>query len=101
MRGKINAKEHFYILVLTHEGPMYVTSFGEGKVAHWDRMEKPLEVSENYGQQVVLGLNWNGSPAVLVNSMWEVETQPFLYGRGCFQWKYKDEDKEGGEEDDA
>ncbi len=102
MRGKVE-KKHFYILVLTHDGPIYVTSFGEGKTAFWNREEKPYEVSESYGQGVVLGLNWNGSMALLVQSAWEIESQPYLYDKGCFQWKWndKEESREGGEEDDA
>ena len=41
------AQNHFYILVFTEDGPIYVTSLDyANRNAHWEKLEKPLEISE-------------------------------------------------------
>lgn len=99
MRGKIT-KHHIYILVYTGKGPVYVTSFGEGKSAYWNKNEKPLEISSReYAEQVALGLTWNGNNAVCVSSAYEITDHPYNYKYYEIEWKELNNDKEGNARD--
>lgn len=82
------AQNHFYILVFTEDGPIYVTGLDyANKYAHWNRLEKPLEINEVKAQDVVLGLNLNGYLAQVVKSKWEIEGQPYRYKVGKMVWQ--------------
>lgn len=89
------AQNHFYILVFTEDGPIYVTGLDyANKDAHWDRLEKPLEINEVKAQDVVLGLNLNGYLAQVVKSKWEIDGQPYRYKDGKLVWqKFEKEEK--------
>lgn len=73
-------KYHYYVLVFSESGPVYVTSIErEHKVAHWDKDKKPLEFSSMTGEDLVLGLTANFHSVVLVKSDREIESQPYRY----------------------
>lgn len=40
-----NTKYHYYVMVFTSTGPVFVTDIGEHKTAYWKRTEKPKEFS--------------------------------------------------------
>ena len=84
-------KTYNYVLVLTHEGPKFVTSIGEGKTAHWDKLEAPKEMPLDFARDMALGLTWNGHVAFAVSSRFALDTQPYLYSKGHFEWKYDEE----------
>lgn len=83
-------KKHYYVLVLTEEGPKFVTSVNwSTKTAKWDMLEKPLEFeTKSIAEDLVLGLNLNMSQAFLIQHNWEIECQPFRYAEGKFEWKW-------------
>lgn len=88
-------QNHFYVLVFTGDGPIYVTSLDyANKNAHWERLEKPLEINEVKAQDVVLGLNLNGYLAQVVKSKWELEDQPYRYKVGKMVWQTVEKEEE-------
>lgn len=75
-----NKKYHYYVLVFTNNGPVYVTSLNrENKYAHWNKDEEPMEFSSTYAEDLVIGLNANFHNAVLIKSRIEIDTQPYRY----------------------
>ena len=52
------SKYHYYVLVFSSDGPVYVTSIDNAnKYAHWDKSKAPLEFSASYAEDLVMGLN--------------------------------------------
>ena len=72
-------KYHYYVMVFTEEGPKYVTGIGEHHTAEWNMLEKPLEMSSSFAEDVYTGLCWNFHTAILVKSRFEIESQPYRY----------------------
>lgn len=73
-------KYHYYVLVFTDNGPVYVTSIdNKNKYAHWDKDEAPLSLSASYAEDLVTGLILNFNSAVLVKSLVEITAQPYNY----------------------
>ena len=73
-------KYHYYVLVFTETGPVYVTSVDNStKSVYWDRNETPMEFSQSYAEDLELGLNLNFHSAVLVKSRIVIENQPYRY----------------------
>lgn len=71
-------KYHYYVLVFSNIGPLYVTSINNSdKYAHWDKDKAPLEFSASYGEDLVMGLNLNFINAVLIKSFIEITQQPY------------------------
>ena len=92
------AKEHYYVVVFTQEGPKYVTKIGEGKTAYWDMLEPPKEFSKEWARDLTFGLLVNGYNAQTVMSPIELDSQPFYYSMGHFKWvdnKEENEDAQG------
>ena len=56
MANKKQKKEFWYVLVLSDEGPVFVTGEGEHHTALWDKNEKPMEMDENYAKKMSFGL---------------------------------------------
>lgn len=81
---------HIYVLVMTDEGPKFVTSY-EGKTAHWDKAEKPIELSKSMAESMTIGLAWNGHSAFVVSQPFEIDYQPYRYDFGHFEWKDNEE----------
>ena len=84
-------KYHYYVLVMTEEGPKFVTKVNYGdKTAEYDKLEKPLEFSsKEWAEDVVLGLILNWNIAYLVCQKWEIEHQPYNYEKWEIEWKEK------------
>lgn len=74
-------KFHYYVLVFTNTGPVYVTSLGEGKTAYWNREEKPYELGKYWAESVCMGLNINGYSCVMACMPYELDYQPYLYSK--------------------
>lgn len=73
-------KYHYYVLVFSSTGPVYVTSIDRNnEYAHWDKDKKPLEFSASYAEELVMGLNMNYNNAVLIKSNHEIKGQPYRY----------------------
>lgn len=71
---------HYYVLVFTSEGPVYVTKTDNmKKVAYWEKDQTPKEVTKSDGEWLVIGLNLNGTSAQLVCSPFEIEMHPYNY----------------------
>ncbi len=87
-----NKKYHYYVLVFTETGPVYVTSIERGeKWAHWDKDEKPEEFSDTYATELALGLSANMHNAVAVKSSYEITCQPYRYNLYEMSWTKKEE----------
>ena len=88
-------QNYYYTLVFTNNGPVFVTSIDSTtKTAHWNKTEAPMEMSKYMAEDLTLGLNCNGTFAVTVASKIELETQPYLYSKGQFEWHMEGVDNE-------
>lgn len=73
-------KNFYYVLVFAEDGAKYVTNINHNnKYAHWDETEKPLAMEMRKAQDISLGLTWNGNSAVVVQSPYELDYQPYNY----------------------
>lgn len=85
-------KYHYYILVFSNIGAVYVTSVSrENKYAHWDTSLAPKEFPASVAEDLVFGLNCNFINAVLVKSPRVIETQPYNYDMFDCTFVRKDE----------
>jgi len=80
-------KNWYYVMVLTSEGPKFVTSLGEGKTAYWDKLKAPKEFSKEWAEDLAFGLQVNGHMAYSVCMKFALDHQPYYYERGHFEWK--------------
>ena len=81
-------KMHYYVLVITNEGPKFVTKINYGdKTAEWNYKEKPLEMSKVNAEDLVLGLNMNLFLAYTVTMKCEITSHPYRYDIGHFEFK--------------
>lgn len=88
-------KNWYYVLVMSDEGPVFVTSIEYGpKVAHWDKMEKPMELDKSRAEDLCLGLNLNFHTAFTVCSKFELDQQPYRYKDYHIEWKKNEETKD-------
>lgn len=77
----------WYVLVLTDEGPKFVTSVDYStKEAKWIKTDKPLELSEPWAKDMALGLCWNGYMAYSICQSFQLDNQPYFYNKGHFEW---------------
>lgn len=75
-----NRKYHYYVLVFSSTGPVYVTSIDHtNKYAHWDKDKAPLEMGAYVAEDLVIGLNCNFTNAVVIKSQIEITGQPYNY----------------------
>lgn len=88
-----NKKYHYYVLVMTEEGPKYVTSILPHHMAEWKTEDKPLEMSASYAEDVYTGLCLNFFTAVLVKSRFEIDHHPYRYEKYKIEFKEKDEEE--------
>ena len=90
-------KNHYYVLVITSEGPKFVTHVNySDKTAEWDWEKAPLEMGKQYAEDLVLGLNLNLHQAYTVSYPAKIDCQPYNYDMYRIEWKKR----EGEEEDD-
>ena len=86
-------KNHYYVLVFTDGGPVYVTSIdNSNRWAHWDKDKKPMEFSKSYAEELVVGLNLNGNLSALVVYPFELDGHPYRYSE--FECTFVRKDKE-------
>lgn len=83
-------KNYYYVLVMTEEGPVFVTGFGEHHTCYWNAEKAPKTMMREYAGEVAMGLRLNGTSAYLVTMPYEVDTQPYFYEKGHFKWVTKD-----------
>lgn len=84
-------KRYYYVMILTEQGPVLVTSVDRGtKTAHWDRDEKPLELGKFWAEDLQFGLSANFFSAFVVSTFYELESQPYRYNMGHFEWRLND-----------
>lgn len=86
-------KNHYYVLVLTNEGPTFVTGVRPNKYAEFNKLEAPKEFDKYYAEDMALGLNLNLITAFPVCMPFELDSQPYLYNKGHFEWKYNSEEE--------
>lgn len=88
----------YYVLVMTDEGPKFVTGLGEHHTSYWDKDKKPYELSEAWAKDMVRGLTWNGHVAFMVKSLWEIDGQPYNYRDWQIKWEERKPEEETTEE---
>ena len=90
--AKTNKKYHYYVLVFTNNGPVYVTKVDYStKSAYWRKDEKPLEMSKECARDLCLGLCCNFNNAIVVEMFYELDTQPYRYD--VFEIEFKEKEK--------
>lgn len=88
-------KYHYYVLVSTDTGMTFVTSTGANQYAKWEKSEKPLDLPQYFAEDIALGLTLNGYLAFCVKTPYELDTQPYRYNEGHFEWVWDKDEKEG------
>lgn len=83
-------KIHYYVLVFTSTGPVYVTELPERHYAKWDKEKQPIDFSKNMAEEIAFGLKLNGYSAEMVVTPIELTSQPYRYSHGKFEWKIKE-----------
>lgn len=84
-------QNYYYTLVMTGHGPVFVTEVEhKNKVAHWDAEKAPLELGKYAAEDLTMGLNLNGYLTYTICSKFELDNQPYYYGKGDFEWKSKE-----------
>ena len=73
-------KNHYYVLVFTDNGPVYVTSVDYcDRSAKWEKDKDPMEFSKSGAESLVFGLRCNWFNAVVVYLPYEIDHQPYNY----------------------
>lgn len=90
-------KNYYYVLVFTLGGPAYVTSTGAHKTAYWNKDEKPMSMGKDEAYWMAMGLNLNGSSAVMVVMPYELDYQPYNYQHYEFKLEAKEAENEENE----
>lgn len=73
-------KNHYYVLVFTDNGPVYVTSVNYAdRSARWDKDKAPKEFDKSGAEDLVFGLRCNWHQAVVVYLPIEIDYQPYNY----------------------
>lgn len=91
-------KIHYYVLVITDEGPKFVTKINNGdRTAEWNYSEKPLELDKDWAEQLALGLTVNGHSAYTIAQLWELESQPYRYEDWKIDWKKREKEDNADE----
>lgn len=81
-------KNHYYVLVFTNGGPVYVTDVDySNKTARWNKLEQPLEFSKSSAEDLCFGLRCNFTSAVVVCMPTEIDYQPYRYDDYEFEVK--------------
>lgn len=80
-------KNHYYVLVCTDFGPVFVTNLLSGHRAEWDRLKAPMECPKWQAEEIADGLSMNGYTAMMVVFRRECLNQPYYYENGHWEWK--------------
>lgn len=90
-----NKKNYWYVLVMTDNGPKFVTKVNySDKTAEWNYNEEPLELDRGRAQDLSMGLTLNSNMAYAVCQSWEIDSHPYRYSMGKFEWKWNEEEEE-------
>ena len=82
-------QNYWYVLVMTDDGPVFVTGIPQRNWANYNKDEKPMEfVSKETARDVALGLNLNMQLAYAVCQPFEIVNQPYRYDDGHFEWAH-------------
>ena len=79
-------KNYYYILMMTNDGPVFVTDIKPNQYAEWSKDKPPKVFDKARAEDITMGLNLNFNMAFMVCSKWEIDHQPYLYNRGRFEW---------------
>ena len=97
-------KYHYYVLVCTDYGPVFVTDIPNRNYAKWDKLEPPMEFTKTRAEDIAYGLNLNGYMALIVMYPWAERThQLYYYENGQFEWKQRkinESENEGGKDEE-
>ena len=86
--------KHWYILVMTDGGPVFVTKINYGnRTAEWHKDEKPLEIDKSRVDDLVIGLNMNCHSSFAVCQPFEIDRQPYNYEDWEIEWKEKEKEQ--------
>ena len=80
-------KNHYYVLVCTNHGPVFVTGIQSRSYAEWDKLKAPMECPKWQAEEIAYGLNLNGYTAVMAVYPFEMTHQLFYYENGQFEWR--------------
>ena len=89
-------QNYWYVIVMTEEGPKFVTGT-KYHTAYWDKEKTPLELGRDWAKDICMGLNLNGYLAYQVCMPFEIETHPYRYKDGHLEW-VKGNEEEANEE---
>lgn len=89
--AKATKKNHYYILVFSNHGPVYVTSV-DYHTCEWDWSKPPMEFSKAWAEDIVNGLRMNLHNAVLVHMPYEIDSQPYYYKEWQIEFKERSEE---------
>ena len=73
------SKYHYYVLVITNEGPKYVTEILENNWCKWNEEDAPYEMSASFAEDVYIGLCANLNYALLIKSRVKISHHPYRY----------------------
>lgn len=80
-------KNHYYVLVFTSEGPVFVTNILPNRFAEYDKLEKPMELSKSVATDVANGLTLNFNLAFVVTVPYELSGQGYVYETQHIVWE--------------
>lgn len=96
----MDKKFHYYVLVVSERGPKFVTKVNyANKTAEWNYEEKPLEMSKERAEDLVLGLCLNFNTAYVVCQPFEIDSHPYNYKDFELTFEEKEEEPETGDEE--
>ena len=88
-------KIHYYVLVISNEGPKFVTSVNNcDRTAEWNYKDKPMEFDKYWAEDLALGLAVNGHMAYTVAQKWELDSQPYRYEDYKIQFVKREDDED-------
>lgn len=88
-------KEYWYVLVITEDGPIFVTKINNAdRTAEWNMDEKPLEMTKAKAEDLTTGLNLNFNSSYAVCQPFEITSQPYNYNRWRIEWRENEKEEE-------
>lgn len=85
-------KNHYYVMVITDEGPKFVTKVNHSnKTAEWNTEDEPLEMGKYQAEDLVMGLNLNFIQAYLICHPITIDAHPYRYSAYHIKWEENEE----------
>ena len=88
-----SAKEYWYVIVMTTNGPRFVTGTGDHHTAYWDVDEPPKELGKFWAKDIATGLMMNFYTAFAVCSPIELDSHPYNYKQYHIEWKENEQEE--------